>query len=331
MYTILVWLLIYGLAFYYARPYPWLKTLLLLYLPFCIADARPSQGVAAVTNTLFSSATTAATTTAFSYYAWVEWCRSLKMYRNVAQWFPVHLIKTVELDPTQRYIFLYHPHGVISMGANTALSTNGCHFSTVFPGITRFGVTLNVMFWAPLFREWLLALGFISANKATLVETLQNNHSIVLVPGGAAEALHAHKTNFRLHLQRRRGFVQLAMETHAHPVPCLGFGENEAFDTLYVAGNTTRNGVSSASSRVIPSALLHYWQQRLYQLLRFSTPILTNLLPNRTPIHVVVGAPVVFRGTTVDECHREYLTALQQLYDQHKATYGYHDVPIEFV
>jgi Diacylglycerol acyltransferase len=63
----------------------------------------------------------------------------------------------------------------------------------------------------------------------------------------------------------------------------------------------------------------------------FSTPILTNLVPNRTPIHVVVGKPVKFQGKTVEECHLEYLNALERLYDQHKATYGYQDMKLEFV
>jgi hypothetical protein len=63
----------------------------------------------------------------------------------------------------------------------------------------------------------------------------------------------------------------------------------------------------------------------------FSLPILTSLLPNRRPIHVVVGAPVEFQGTTAEECHAEYLLAVQKLYDEHKDKYGYSDIPFEFV
>lgn len=296
MYSMSLWMTVYCLAVYYA-PNVWTRTLLLLYVPYCILDKRP-------------------TTTGGRSYEWTERFRSVWFYQGVAKYFPVHLHKTVDLDPTKSYIFLYHPHGVIGMGANTALSTNGCHFQTVFPGIRRYGVTLNVSFWAPIFREWMLALGYISANKETLVHTLRDS-SVVLVPGGAAEALHAHRSNFRLHILHRRGFVRLAMETNAVPIPCLGFGENEAFETYY-------NPEATYSS-------LLYWQQKLYKLMSFSLPILTSIVPNRRPIHVVVGEPVEFKGKTVEECHKEYLDAVRRLYNEHKAKYGYDDIELELV
>jgi hypothetical protein len=322
MYSMAAWLAVYGGALWYASAHghPWVKAALLVYLPACIADPRPARPPSGGDGA----------------YRWIEWCRSLSCYKNVARWFPVTLHKTVDLDPSRSYIFLYHPHGVISMGANTALSTNGCDFDKAFPGVKRHGVTLNVTFWAPLFREWMLLLGLISANKSTLVSTLESGRSIVLVPGGAREALSAHKSNFRLHIRHRRGFVRLARETGALPVPVLGFGENEAFETLvphhedHHAGATPSSS-SFSSALKSPSALLHYCQQRLYKVMTFSVPAVTSVVPNRTPIRVVVGAPVRFRGKTLEECHLEYLDAVRALYDKHKSRYGYQDMKLEFV
>lgn len=337
MYSMAVWMTVYGGALWYAsaHDHPWIKTALLLYLPVCIADARPARPPATTPTAGSLPPSWGGSEWA---YRWIEWCRSIQMYKNVARWFPVTLHKTVDLDPARSYIFLYHPHGVISMGANTALSTNGCDFDKKFPGIKRHGVTLNVAFWAPIFREWMLLLGMISANKSTLASTLKSGRSIVLVPGGAKEALIAHKANFRLYIKNRRGFIQLARETGALPVPVLGFGENEAFETLVPHQHQHHHGVSSspslsfASALRSPSALLHYCQHRLYKAMTFSLPILTSVLPNRTPIRVVVGAPVRFRqGSTLEECHREYLDALQTLYDQHKSRHGYQDMKLEFV
>jgi 2-acylglycerol O-acyltransferase 2 len=324
MYSMAVWMTVYTGALWYASSngHPWIRTALLLYLPFCISDPRPRDGGGVRGEWS---------------YRFTDWCRSIPMYKNVARWFPVTLVKTTDLDPAQSYIFLYHPHGIISMGANTALNTNGCDFDKVFPGVQRHGVTLNVTFWAPLFREWMLLLGMISANKRTLTSTLNEGRSVVLVPGGAKEALSAHKHNFRLHVKTRRGFVQLARETGALAVPVLGFGENEAFETLVVSDEHHRRGgavdgaSSFASALRSPPGLLHYCQHRLYKILTFTIPILTSILPNRNPIHVVVGAPVKFKGTTLEECHAEYLEALRGLYDHHKAQYGYHDMKLEFV
>lgn len=78
----------------------------------------------------------------------------------------------------------------------------------------------------------MLAVGFISANKATLKSTLESGKSIVLVAGGAAEALKAEPDTMKLYLQKRKGFVRLALETSKPLIPCIGFGENEIFHTL---------------------------------------------------------------------------------------------------
>jgi len=249
MYSMLCWQFVYWGSCYYA-PNVWSRTVLLLYFPYCVLDQRPICG------------------TSWFTYRQMERFRHSWSFKGVAQYFPITLHKTVDLPvyvgeeeknenrngdnsstananktndtlqtaaaaaPKKRaYLFLYHPHGVISMGANAGLMTNACHFDSVFPGIQRHGVTLNVTFWSPLFREWLLALGYIGASKATLTKKLTQGVSVVMVPGGAVEALHAHGSIFRLHICDRKGFVKLCMETGAAAVPCLGFGENHAFET----------------------------------------------------------------------------------------------------
>ena len=95
-------------------------------------------------------------------------CRSYWSIKFVQSYFPCTLHKTVELGSTitwkdkngssssssslskkkkkmddddddmtsSSYIFLYHPHGVISMGANIALNTEGCDFERIFPGVS---------------------------------------------------------------------------------------------------------------------------------------------------------------------------------------------------
>jgi Diacylglycerol acyltransferase len=271
-------------------------------------------------------------------------------FRHVAKFFPVTLRKTQDLDPNNRaYVFLYHPHGVISMGCSCALTTNGCNFDNVFPGIKRWGTTLNASFWCPFFREWLLCNGFLCANKSTLVSKLLHaKESIVLIPGGAVEALHAHANVFRLYLRNRKGFIKLALETGAALVPCIGFGENAVFSTYYAEQESSSSCSSSSSSinnnnSIIshsPSWLLQL-QHVVYKTLTFSTPILKHPFPLQRKIQVIVGAPVQFEDCSqcrekitsdlVDQCHAQYLQALHALYNEHKEECGYKDVPIEFL
>ena len=343
MYAILIASTIYGVALYRAHTlpsssssssssslsslsqHPWFCYSLWIYLLHCATDRAPLTGWKLSVKTR-------------------EWLRNWPNLRWTGQYFPTTLHKTCELDTSdtdtdnkkRKFIFLYHPHGVIAMGVNTALNTNGCDFDKQFPGLSnRWGVTLNIAFYVPLYREWMLAMGFVSANKTTLKNKLLEGDSIVLVPGGAAEALNAHTESDQsnptvtLSLARRRGFIRLAQETGAVLVPCFGFGENRAFDTLATSPVTS----SGSSSR---SAIIRSWlftgQQALYKACSFSTPILTWPFPRKRPIDVVVGAPVVLSATDdVETCFRQYETALRELYEAHKDRYGYGHVTLEIV
>ena len=113
---------------------------------------------------------------------WKKFMRSEFTIRWTAKYFRMRLIKTAELDPSQSYLFAYHPHGVISMGYATGLCTNGCAFEDVFPGIDRSGTTLKATFMVPFYREWLQMIGFIVASKRNIIERLKSGKSIMLVP-----------------------------------------------------------------------------------------------------------------------------------------------------
>lgn len=52
----------------------------------------------------------------------------------IRDYFPIELIKTADLKPEKNYIFCYHPHGVISLGAISNFATEATGFSEKFPG-----------------------------------------------------------------------------------------------------------------------------------------------------------------------------------------------------
>ena len=53
------------------------------------------------------------------------------MWKHYRDFFPIHLIKTAELDPSKNYIMGYHPHGILSAGAFCHFATEGTNFSKV--------------------------------------------------------------------------------------------------------------------------------------------------------------------------------------------------------
>jgi hypothetical protein len=232
-YTVLFSFIAYGSLIKYS-PNTLVRSALLLYFPYCILDPTPTTGISWLSD------------------ATINRIRSLRCFKDAARFLRARLIKTHELDPKQAYILAYHPHGVISMGGNVCLITNGADFPRVFPGIQRWGVTLRQVFWCPFYREWLLINGLVCADKATLQSKLTAGDSIVLVPGGAAEALYAATGRFTLYLNDRKGFIKLAMETGAQVVPCLGFGENAV---SLVTNNPTR---PIHACLTLPGALFFY-------------------------------------------------------------------------
>lgn len=263
--------------------------------------------------------------------------RNLLCFKYVAAYFPIKLHKTVDItnalheseNQRKAYLFLYQPHGVIGMGANTAINTNGCNFDELFPNLgVHYGVTLEVPFYVPFLRDFMISLGFIHARKTTLQHILRDRReSIVLVPGGAMEALYTKKNTFRCLLKTAP--IRLALSTNATIVPCIGFGENDAFR------------VHTFSLDSIP-----FWIQKcICQTLSFSTPILLSPFARRCPINVVIGEPIDFSSIgivapiqesqitddVIMKCQALYISAVENLYNKYKGRFGYSNILLQWM
>ena len=156
----------------------------------------------------------------------------------------------------------------------------------------------------------MLWLGCCSVNKRTLVRQLENGILLVLIPGGAVEALHAHPQT--MVLKQRQGFVKLARETSAKVLPVIGFGENEIFKRI-----------------------THPLFQPLHKLFHFifksSAPLFMGKtwfgFPALHPLVTVVGSAIRVEKIQypskqqIDELHEKYMQSLQKLYDDYKDIY----------
>ena len=133
------------------------------------------------------------------------------MWTTLRAYFPVTLVKTADLDPQRRYLFASHPHGVISVGVSTNFLANGSLFTDLYPGIDLRVHTLRVLFYVPLYREYLLAVGLCDASREALRYNLQRGPgaAALVVIGGAQEALDAHPGTNDLTLAKRKGFVRV--------------------------------------------------------------------------------------------------------------------------
>jgi hypothetical protein len=101
--------------------------------------------------------------------------------------FPISLHRTVPLHAEGKYIFGYHPHGIIGFGAISCFATEAHNFQQLFPGIDVYLVTLPVNFRIPFLREIYLSMGLLDASKATFKNILSggSGRAIAVVVGGA--------------------------------------------------------------------------------------------------------------------------------------------------
>ncbi|CAG7825141.1 unnamed protein product [Allacma fusca] len=264
----------------------------------------------------------------------LDWVRNWNLWKRYCNFFPIQLVKTVELDPKQNYLFASHPHGILCNGAFGNFATEGTSFSRVFPNITPHLLTLEGHYSFPLYREYLMLSGACSASRKSLNFLLslpEGGHAAVLVPGGPSESLDAHPgKSTKLHLKKRKGFIKIAIQNGVSLVPVYSFGETSIYDQI-------RNPEGSTVRRI---------QDRLQKSFGLAPVILKGrgffqysfgLLPQRRPITSVVGKPITTEKNAnpsqeeIDRIHKCYLDNLVDLFDQHKGLYGYEDEVLEIV
>lgn len=218
----------------------------------------------------------------------------------------------------KQYIFGYHPHGIIGMGAMGGVLTEGANWSKLFPGIPVSILTIANQFQVPLFREYIKSLGLASVSRRSCTALLNKGQSICIVLGGAQESLLARPGAMDLVLNKRKGFVKLAMAAPGTSlVPIFGFGENDLYDQ-----------VSNA-----PTSKLFQIQTYLKNLLRFTLPLIHargifnldfGIIPYSRPLNLVVGKPIEIPAiqnpsdAQVAYYHGLYVDAVEQLFEAHK-------------
>lgn len=112
---------------------------------------------------IYCMSSTASTSGTLSHRS--EFLRSSPVWSLFASYFPARLHRTQELPPTRKYIFGYHPHGIISLGAFAAFATESLGFGQLFPGIKNTLLTLDSNFRIPIYRDYALAMGIASVSR----------------------------------------------------------------------------------------------------------------------------------------------------------------------
>ncbi|PIO65315.1 diacylglycerol acyltransferase [Teladorsagia circumcincta] len=220
---------------------------------------------------------------------WEQKLFTLGVFIHFTLTIPLTMFCTV-LPFILNYIVGCHPHGIICMGISSNFASEGTEKSEVFPGL-RFSIcTLASNFSVMITRELLLLAGFIDCSKESIGNALseQKCGRAVVIAIGGAEEA----------LEARPGVHKLKLLSRK------GFVKQ-----------ALRNGAS-----LVP--VYSFGENDLYHQLDF------GLLPRRTPMDTVVGAPIAVRkvlepsSEEVDRIHHQYCEALTELFEQHKTRFG---------
>ena len=149
------------------------------------------------------------------------------------------------------------------------------------------------------------------ASRYSADRILNSGKSLLVVPGGATEALYTVPDVDVLYLKKRKGFVRLAIQHGASLVPIFSFNEANTYNQLSIN---------------IPAVK---WAKTKFQaIFGMSLPLITNILPKRVPVVSVIGKPVTVKkienptDEQIMEVLDRYIQAVKELYTEYGPKYN---------
>lgn len=212
-------------------------------------------------------------------------------------------------------LLCYHPHGVFC-GA-----FSGSH-GVLHPGLAKQGVNFclaSALYHMPLFRFFVVGLfgNIRDAGKDSMQSCMEKEQHLALLPGGFEEASITTPGRETVYVQKRTGFIKLALQYGYTLHPVYSFGENELFHNF------------------VPESLPFSWR---FAVNRFKIPIVLPwgrwwcpLMPKQNAcLHTVVGRPIPcpriraedITKKLVLEYQKKYVAELLRLFDEHKGKVG---------
>lgn len=231
------------------------------------------------------------------------------IFQNI---FKCRLVPTSKIET--QCIMGVHPHGIIPFASITNLASDVTGFASLYPALAdkRVVIAATSCFLVPGYRDLLVSSGVLDCSRFNAEYYLQKGWTVIVLPGGAREALYSNPDVDWLDLRRKLGFIRLAMKYGVKLVPCYSFNE-----------------VDYLSQVPLPSvpSIIQSLRNIFQQTFGISFPLLYHIeLPpaNENGIVTVIGEPITVPHITdptdeeVRQVMNKYTNELIKLYQ----TYG---------
>ena len=239
---------------------------------------------------------------------------------NIQQPVPPELL-SLDSKPNAQVMLAVFPHGAY---ADYRVGMDGILEEAIPNMADKVRVlAASSMFRLPIVRELGMWTGCVDASRKVAERQLDKGRSILVLPGGEAEQIKSEHGKELVYVEKRKGFIKLSLRYNTPVVPVYVFGTNDLYHTSKVGFG---------------------WRSWLVKNLGVAIPFTAGkwgspLCPINVKTTIVFGKPIEMKckepGKPTDEevqsKHREFVVALEKLFDDSKKALGYGDRKLKII
>lgn len=233
---------------------------------------------------------------------------ALRLIHPMLSYFDFNCIYHLDSESTIRssmksgtsYIFAAQPHGVLSFVGMCAATYNPIDTLSVPTAAA------SVVLHTPLLKNLMGIFNLVDASARNLQHLFKQGKSVLIYIGGIAELFKSCRSEERLYLQQRKGFIKLALkEKNVDIVPVYLFGNTSVLSVM-------KHGPLAALSRKLQASLTLFWG-------KFYLPI-----PRDEKLLYVIGRPLELpyipqpTQEDIDKWHGIYCEEVRKIFDMYK-------------